>query len=216
MLDITNEPSSALTDCLLTIDGLGAKAKKKCLDELLKRERAGADKEVAKLTRILEIERHAAHHFCPDCRDKVKEEPCLRCQVQALKSKLERATFAGVDLATDWVDEDVGGPGVYDHPAGVMSYQRLADEVDPEEERREQPRDLARRYYEDTEEYDRTVCTGPIVNGGIMPADGAECALVSAHARRLDSEFAVKAERLGFSYDEWANARHAYAHARRV
>lgn len=32
------------------------------------------------------------HHFCPDCRDKVQWEPCLRCQVQGLQRKLEAAT----------------------------------------------------------------------------------------------------------------------------
>ena len=34
----------------------------------------------------------AGHQFCPDCRDKVANEPCLRCQKQALQSKLDRET----------------------------------------------------------------------------------------------------------------------------
>ena len=30
------------------------------------------------------------HCFCPDCRDKVREEECLRCQVQRLTRKLRK------------------------------------------------------------------------------------------------------------------------------
>lgn len=30
------------------------------------------------------------HCFCPDCRDKVRDEECLRCQVQRLTRKLRK------------------------------------------------------------------------------------------------------------------------------
>jgi len=44
--------------------------------------------ELAKVQRILEIERNSRHDFCPDCRDKVKQESCLRCQKQSLEAEL--------------------------------------------------------------------------------------------------------------------------------
>ena len=43
--------------------------------------------------RALEIQLEAAktrHCFCPDCRDKAREEECLRCQVQRLTRKLRK------------------------------------------------------------------------------------------------------------------------------
>jgi len=43
--------------------------------------------------KILEKQLEAAksHHcFCPDCRDKVRDEHCLRCQVQTLTRKLRK------------------------------------------------------------------------------------------------------------------------------
>lgn len=53
------------------------------------------DKERRIETRKLEIKTNSSHKFCPDCRDKVKQEPCLRCRVQMLERKIrgiERAT----------------------------------------------------------------------------------------------------------------------------
>lgn len=41
----------------------------------------------------MEIQLEAAknrHCFCPDCRDKVRDEECLRCQVQRLMRKLRK------------------------------------------------------------------------------------------------------------------------------
>lgn len=43
--------------------------------------------ELERESRTLEVKLAVAkhqHQFCPDCRDKVREEPCLRCQVQQL------------------------------------------------------------------------------------------------------------------------------------
>ena len=47
----------------------------------------GARAELAKTKRILEIERNSRHKFCPDCRDKVGAESCLRCQLQKAKGR---------------------------------------------------------------------------------------------------------------------------------
>ena len=49
-----------------------------------------AESELAKTKRILEIERNSRHEFCPDCRDKVKGQPCFRCQLQKAEADLLR------------------------------------------------------------------------------------------------------------------------------
>lgn len=43
-------------------------------------------------------------------------------------------------------------------------------------------RELAEKYHADCEAFDRTVCTGPIVDGGIMPANAKEGAAINRHA----------------------------------
>lgn len=39
--------------------------------------------------------------------------------------------------------------------------------------------ELAKRYHEVTEAYDRTVCTGPIRDGSILPANPDEMVLIN-------------------------------------
>lgn len=46
-------------------------------------------------------------------------------------------------------------------------------------------REIADRYVRDAEAYDRTVCTGPIKHGEIMPADHHELGLVNRNALHL-------------------------------
>ena len=46
-------------------------------------------------------------------------------------------------------------------------------------------RQVAEQYIRDTEAYDRTVCTGPIISGEIMPATPHEHALISRNADQL-------------------------------
>lgn len=46
-------------------------------------------------------------------------------------------------------------------------------------------REIAEKYIRDAEAYDRTVCTGPIKHGEIIPADYHELALVNRNAQRL-------------------------------
>jgi len=51
------------------------------------------DGDLGKRVRALEIQLEAAknrHCFCPDCRDKVRDEECLRCQVQRLTRRLRK------------------------------------------------------------------------------------------------------------------------------
>ena len=73
----------------------------------------------------------------------------------------------------------------------------------PEEKRL---RELAREYHQRTEAYDRTVCTGPIVRGGIMPATGEERALITRNANAMRYDLGVEAAKLGFTPKQWQEA----------
>jgi hypothetical protein len=66
--------------------------------------------------------------------------------------------------------------------------------------------DLARSYYRRAEEYDRTVCTGPIGRDGIMPATSREFAAINRNANELLQELKRKAAELGFGTAEFAEA----------
>lgn len=70
--------------------------------------------------------------------------------------------------------------------------------------------ELATRYHTECEAYDRTVCTGPVLRDGIMPATQREMALINrnAHAsrKRLIEEAAQKgisSEELSHSISHW-------------
>jgi hypothetical protein len=55
--------------------------------------RRAFDNDQGRHIRALKIQLEAAksqHCFCPDCRDKVRDEECLRCQVQRLTRKLRK------------------------------------------------------------------------------------------------------------------------------
>lgn len=60
--------------------------------------------------------------------------------------------------------------------------------------------DLAREYYDRTEAYDRSVCTGPISpSGRIIPATVHEAALININAEKLRRELTGRAGRLGYT-----------------
>lgn len=58
---------------------------------------------------------------------------------------------------------------------------------------------LAKRYHETCEAYDLTVCTGPVVDGSVMPVSSAERMLVNQNAYRVLRQLQEEAERLGIS-----------------
>ena len=62
--------------------------------------------------------------------------------------------------------------------------------------------DLAKSYYERTEAYDRTVCTGPIGRDGIMPANYREMALINRNALAVLKDVQEQAERLGYTREQ--------------
>lgn len=58
---------------------------------------------------------------------------------------------------------------------------------------------LARQYLDECEAYDRTVCTGPIRNGEILPATTYELALINRNAVEVLERVRREAEGLGIS-----------------
>lgn len=73
----------------------------------------------------------------------------------------------------------------------------------PEEQRL---RELAREYHDRTEAYDRTVCTGPILRNGIMPATDRERSLITQNADMLRAALDQEAAGLGFTWPQWLRA----------
>ncbi|MEO7065363.1 MAG: hypothetical protein ABI114_00480 [Rhodanobacter sp.] len=66
--------------------------------------------------------------------------------------------------------------------------------------------ELARRYHTEAEAFDRTVCTGPIREGSILPATPREMAAISKNAHELRREIMANAERHGITRDEMNRA----------
>ena len=66
--------------------------------------------------------------------------------------------------------------------------------------------ELAREYHKRTEAYDRTVCSGPVRCGGIMPVTSQQFYLVNRNARKIRDELFIEAEKLGFNQKQWQAA----------
>jgi hypothetical protein len=65
---------------------------------------------------------------------------------------------------------------------------------------------LAAEYHRRTEEYDRTVCTGPVINGSIQPLTPAELGLVNRNAAKVFDEIAERAAACAFTRAELRKA----------
>lgn len=52
--------------------------------------------------------------------------------------------------------------------------------------------DIAQQYVSETEAYDRTVCTGPILHDGVMPATRHQFALVNRNARQTMDRLCIE------------------------
>jgi hypothetical protein len=68
-------------------------------------------------------------------------------------------------------------------------------------------RELAEEYHRTCEDYDRTICTGPIKDGAIMPAHGVEMSAISRHAQAVRDGLWRHVAPLGFSRQQWMEAR---------
>lgn len=67
-------------------------------------------------------------------------------------------------------------------------------------------RRLAEEYHERTERYDRCICTGPIRDGSIMPANGHEMGMINVHAKAVMEELGEEVRCLGFTTKQWMSA----------
>lgn len=67
-------------------------------------------------------------------------------------------------------------------------------------------RELAEEYHHRTEAYDRTICTGPIKRGAIMPANGCEASQINRHAIGVGDALEVDAVKLGFTPQQLRDA----------
>ena len=66
--------------------------------------------------------------------------------------------------------------------------------------------DLAKEYHARTEAYDRAICTGPILHGGIMPETPHQHRAIQRNALAIHRELYEKARDLGFTGVEWQKA----------
>lgn len=64
-------------------------------------------------------------------------------------------------------------------------------------------RKLVEKYIQETEAYDRMVCTGPIHNGRIMPATHEEFSLINRNAQSLRKVVSVEVQSLGFTMKDF-------------
>lgn len=73
---------------------------------------------------------------------------------------------------------------------------------------------LVVRYHTETEAYDRTVCTGPIISDEIFPRGPHELALINRNASKVFRDIKAEAERLGIHSAELWRAIGRYSPAR--
>ena len=68
---------------------------------------------------------------------------------------------------------------------------------------------LAKHYHEETEAFDRRVCTGPIIQGAITPMTTAEVVAINRNAIAVRQKLYAEAASHGITRDE---LRHAISH----
>lgn len=62
--------------------------------------------------------------------------------------------------------------------------------------------ELAKSYHDETEAYDRSVCTGPIGPDGIIPANHREMGMINMNARDVMHKLTKQAEAIGITKSE--------------
>lgn len=66
--------------------------------------------------------------------------------------------------------------------------------------------ELATRYHTECEAYDRTVCTGPVGQDGVMPANPRELGMINRNAHAVRKALEEEAQREGIGREELALA----------
>lgn len=69
--------------------------------------------------------------------------------------------------------------------------------------------DLAKEYHTRTEAYDRSICTGPILHGGIIPETPHQHRAIHRNATAVHRELFETARQLGYTGVEWRKALHS-------
>ena len=82
--------------------------------------------------------------------------------------------------------------------------QHMCEWVPTEQERKAV--ELAERYHLETEAYDRTVCTGPIRDGSILPATPHEAAQINRNVIRVRERIICEAAAHGINKQDMARA----------
>lgn len=70
--------------------------------------------------------------------------------------------------------------------------------------------EFAKRYHQETEAYDRTVCTGPIRGGSIIPNNSYEISLINRNAIKVREQIIAEAAHYGISRQDMAKAISRY------
>lgn len=89
---------------------------------------------------------------------------------------------------------------------GVDEYRKHYEQEWRPTEQERKADELAERYHRETEAYDRTVCTGPVVRGSIMPIGPHEMALVNRNAIKLRKQIMAEAAAAGISAEDMRRA----------
>jgi hypothetical protein len=94
---------------------------------------------------------------------------------------------------------------------GVDEYRKQYEQEWEQTEQERKADELAERYHRETEAYDRTVCTGPIRDGSVMPIGSHELALVNRNAINVRKQIMTEAAAAGISAEDMRRAigRHA-------
>lgn len=94
---------------------------------------------------------------------------------------------------------------------GVDEYRKQYEQEWRPTEQERKAAELVDRYHRETEAYDRTVCTGPIRDGSVMPIGPHEMALVNQNAIKVRKQIMHEAAQHGISPQDMARAisRHA-------
>jgi hypothetical protein len=98
-----------------------------------------------------------------------------------------------------------------DEELGVDEYRKQYEQEWRLTEQERKAAELAERYHRETEAYDRTVCTGPIRDGSVMPIGSHELALVNRNAIKVRKQIMAEAAAAGISAEDMRRAigRHA-------
>ncbi len=94
---------------------------------------------------------------------------------------------------------------------GVDKHRKQYEQESRPTEQERKADELAERYHRETEAYDRTVCTGPVVRGSIMPIGPREMAQVNRNAINVRKQIMAEAASAGISAEDMRRAigRHA-------